>query len=170
MRSRTADELPTGQAAFWHAFLAATGRPAETLVSDVFSFADSEAAAAELAALVLVGTKVGTASLVWTYEREGDAVPKAGDLSLVTSFAGAPLCVIETTAVAIRRFDQVPADFAASEGEGDLSLAYWRDVHWAYFGRECRAMGREPDPSMPVVCETFAVLYSDQGPRQPTAL
>lgn len=170
MSVRTADELPPDQAAFWRDFLAATGRPADTAVSDVFFFADSEAAASELAALVLAGTKVGTASLVWTYEREGEAVPKAGDLSIVTSFAGAPLCVIETTAVAIRPFDEVPADFAASEGEGDLSLAYWRDVHWAYFGRECRAMGREPDPAMPVVCETFAVLYSDQGPRQPTAL
>lgn len=27
-----------------------------------------------------------------------------------------------------------------------------------------------PDRAMPVVCESFVVLYSAQGPRQPTAL
>lgn len=77
MRARTVDELPPDQAAFWRDFLAATGRPADTAVSDVF-FADSEAAATELAALVLAGTKVGAAALVWTCERGGETVLDVG--------------------------------------------------------------------------------------------
>jgi hypothetical protein len=34
-----------------------------------------------------------------------------------------------------RRFDEVDADFARDEGEGDLSLAYWRQAHEAYLWR-----------------------------------
>ena len=40
--------------------------------------------------------------------------------------AAQPRCVIETTEVTYRRFDDVDAAFAYEEGEGDRSLAYWR--------------------------------------------
>jgi uncharacterized protein YhfF len=56
--------------------------------------------------------------------------------------------------------DAVDAAFAADEGEGDGSLAFWRRVHDAYFARECRRIGREPALDMPVVCERFAVLFA----------
>ena len=35
-----------------------------------------------------------------------------------------PRCVIETTEVSYRRYDEVDAAFAYEEGEGDRSLAY----------------------------------------------
>ena len=44
------------------------------------------------------------------------------------------------------------------EGEGDGSLAYWRDAHWAFFSRECARIGRAPSEAMPVVCSVFEVL------------
>ena len=50
-------------------------------------------------------------------------------------------------------------EFAAAEGEGDGSLAYWRDAHWAAFSREFAAAGRSPSPDMPVVCERFEVVF-----------
>ena len=56
-------------------------------------------------------------------------------------------------------FEQVTAAFAAIEGEGDGSLEYWRRAHWAYFGRECARVGREPSLAMPVACERFQVIY-----------
>ena len=55
-------------------------------------------------------------------------------------------------------FNEVSAEFAAREGEGDGSLEYWRKAHWAYFSRECGRMGREPIETMPVVCSSFEVL------------
>jgi len=157
-RALPAPTLTDAQAAFWERFLAVTGRPAATPLTDVFFFADNETDATELADLVLAGRKAATASLVWSYEAEGSRPPAAGDLSLVTAFDGRPLCVIETTSVDIHGFDDVSADFAAAEGEGDLSLAWWRRAHRDYFGRECARFGRRPTDDMPVVCEHFHVL------------
>ncbi len=156
---RNIADLTEPLAAFWWGFLAAQGRDAATPLTDVFYFSDNEADATELAALVLQGTKTGTASLVWMYEERGDPVPAPGDLSIVTDWHGTPLCVMETTQVTVLAFDDVGAAFAASEGEGDLSLEYWRRVHWDYFVRECASLGREPSRNMPVVCENFAVVH-----------
>ena len=156
---QTIDDLAGPLAAFWRDFLERSGRAAGTPVADVFHFSDCEADAIELADLVLAGTKIGTASLVWLYEARGGALPAAGDLSIVTDWHGAPLCVIETTTVAIVPFDEVTPAFAASEGEGDRSLEHWRRVHWDYFVRECARLGRSPSRIMPVVCENFRVIH-----------
>jgi uncharacterized protein YhfF len=54
----------------------------------------------------------------------------------------------------------VDAEFAAAEGEGDRSLAFWREAHWSYFGRVCEKLGRERSRRMPVVCERFRVVFN----------
>jgi len=126
---------------------------------EAFAFGDSEAMATELADLVLDGAKQATASLAWTYEVEGRSPPRAGDLSIVTSWAQQPLCIIETTAVNVVPFNAVDESFAQDEGEGDRSLAYWRRGHTAFFERECVRIGRTPASDMPVLCEHFRVVF-----------
>ena len=115
--------------------------------------------ALELCDLVFQGKKIGTASLVWEYEDKSEDVPVLHGYSVVTDFYGNPKCVVQTTEIRVLPFNEVDADFAASEGEGDLSLDYWRGVHWDYFSRRCAAIGREPSFEMPVNCERFKLLY-----------
>ncbi len=145
---------------FWQEFLSETARDPKTAVQDVFHFDDNKATANKLAELVLRGRKLATASLLWEYESSGKRQPRAGDLSIVTNWEGSPLCVIETLDVEVRAFSDVDQEFAAAEGEGDLSLKYWRDSHWKYFRRVCRDLGRECSYDMPVVCERFRVVFA----------
>lgn len=126
--------------------------------ADAFYFGDSAALADELAALVVAGTKRATTGLVWMHEREGWRIGEPGDLVIITRFDGTPACLIQIEDVTICRFGDVDAEFAAVEGEGDGSLAYWRRVHWDYFGRECAQLGREPSEDMPVVCTRFRLV------------
>jgi uncharacterized protein YhfF len=151
--------IPSSIAVFWGAFCAEVGQDCSDRFFEAFHFDDNESDANELATLVLAGVKRATASLVWSFEKDGRSPPKPGALSVVTYWDGVPACVIETLEVEILPFEQVGAEFAASEGEGDGSLAYWRRVHWAYFGRECARVGRKPSLVMPVACERFSVLY-----------
>ena len=57
-----------------------------------------------------------------------------GERWIVLDGRGEPRCVIETTEETYRRLNDVDASFGHDEGEGDRSLAYWRDAHRAHFG------------------------------------
>ena len=79
---------------------------------------------------------------------------------MILDGADEPQCIIRTTSVDVVPFEQVSAEFAAAEGEGDRSLEYWREGHWHYFALELAEFGREPSVDMPVVCERFEVVYA----------
>lgn len=125
----------------------------------VWHFGDSPPLARELAGLVLRGRKRATAGLLWEAEGDPNAMPALGGYSVVTDGAGAPLMVLRTAHVEVRPYRDVDADFAATEGEGDGSLEYWRAAHWAYFSRRCAQLGRAPSEDMPVVLEKFDLVY-----------
>lgn len=151
--------IPPSVFEFWNAFAIATGQADEQRFYESFAFGDSEALANELASLVLSGVKRATAGAVWSYAAEGKRLPVAGDLSIVTDWAGRALCVIETESVVLVPFNEVSAEFAATEGEGDGSLEFWREGHRAYFTRECERAGNMFDESMLICCERFKVVY-----------
>ncbi len=154
-------------AEFWQDYL--DSLPAERSGSpasyETWFFCDNEESANELGGLVLEGIKTATCSLAWAYEAEGERIPEAGDLSVITNWDGDPLCVIETTEVEIKPFNQVDEQFAYDEGEGDRSLAFWRNAHLSFFSRECDTIGREVDETMPVVCERFRVVFPVDTPQ-----
>jgi uncharacterized protein YhfF len=146
---------------FWSAYLESIGQMAESAsgIPEAWGFGDSPGMADELGRLVVQGVKSATCSLLWEYEAEDEPLPKEGELSIVLDGTGRPLCIIETTQMRIMPFDHVDAEFAYDEGEGDRSLAYWRQAHWRFFSRACQAIDRTVSPSMPLVCERFRVVY-----------
>lgn len=115
---------------------------------ETFSFGDSPALADELAALVLAGIKTATCSAA-----NYGAAPQVGSRSVVLSGTAQPLAVIETVGLTVQRFNEVDAAFAYDEGEGDRSLAYWRDAHRRYFTR----LGQFAE-DMLLYCERFRVI------------
>ena len=131
---------------------------------EAFAFGNSERMAKELNELVLSGVKHATASLAWRYEHDPVPQPKAGDLSIVTSWSKQPLCIIETTSVEVVPFGEVSEDFARTEGEDDGTLESWRRNHTKFFAEECVRIGRNPSESMPVVCERFRVIFQPSSP------
>jgi uncharacterized protein YhfF len=151
--------IPTTVRDFWEEFQGTVGYDASKRFYEAFHFDDNKIDADELAKLDLAGTKRATAGLQWSFEAEKKPLPKSGVLSVVTNWKTEPQCVVETTNVAIVPYDDVTERFAVAEGEGDKTLQYWREVHWLYFGRECKRIGKEPSLRMPVVCEEFRVVY-----------
>lgn len=133
--------------------------PLDTLRPPDWSFGGTPEQADALLALVLDGTKTATSGALWDYEAEDEEIPQAGDLAILTDGAGHPRALITVTDVEVVPFDQVSAEHADAEGEGDRSLAHWREVHERFF-TEFASHERGFAPDMPVVCERFRVLYT----------
>lgn len=155
--------IPPHLTAFWNDFVNAKGSVDESRFYEAFCFGDSEELANELAALVLQGVKRATTGSVWSFEAESKPLPQPGHLSIVTNWSGKPLCVIETQTVDIMPFNEVSAEFAALEGEGDGSLSFWQQGHRQYFTRESARVGRQFSEGMLVACECFKVVYQPKA-------
>ena len=134
-------------------------RPLGLLPPPAWAFGATPEQADELLALVLSGTKTATAGALWDYEAEGEELPTPGALGIVTDGRGVPHALVVTTQVETVPFDKVSAEHAYLEGEGDRSLATWREVHERFF-TEHAAHGHGFSADMPVVLQRFAVLYS----------
>lgn len=149
-------------AELWSAFLASGSEAAGEAAGASYTswqFGYGVEQGDRLLACVLEGPKRATAGALWTYEHEGEAVPRPGEFSVVTDGSGVARCVIRTASVDIVPFDAVDEAFAYDEGEGDRSLESWRRVHWEYFTRELASFGLKAEPDMPIVCERFEVVY-----------
>src|SRR5512134_157349 len=159
-------------AAFWADFCRAT-QLAETTPYQAWYFGDSPELAHELVELVLHGPKRATAGLCELNDAMPQVAPVADGYSVVTEHDGTPRAVIRTTGLERRPFAEVDAAFAWDEGEGDRSLADWKDGHRRFFTQELATFGRAFDESMAVDLERFELLYPfdaalnpvDCGPR-----
>jgi len=146
--------------ALWRSYLGSlpVEHPHHQARPDAFAFGDSPSLADELAELVRIGRKRATASLALEFTAEGLALPKAGDVSIVMRADGAPVAIIELLDVRHVPFQTVDAAFAAEEGEGDGTLAWWQAAHRRYFSRVSAKLGGTFDETTPVICQRFRVL------------
>jgi uncharacterized protein YhfF len=152
--------------AFWdiareHADLAGVpvffgANPVRTLRPPAWAFGATPEQSDELLDLVLDGTKTATATSHADYAREGEELPTPGTLGIVLDGAGHPRALVVTTEARVVPFDEVDADHARDEGEGDGSLEQWRETHERIFTEQSEGGFA---PNMPVVLERFRVLY-----------
>jgi uncharacterized protein YhfF len=136
--------------------------PLESVPPPAWSFGGTPELADELAALVREGRKTATAGALWDYETSGEPLPRTGDLSIILDGAGHPVALVATTHVEVVPFDEVDAEHAHLEGEGERTLEQWRRDHEWFFS-EHKEHDRPFSTTMPVVCERFEVLYLAEG-------
>ncbi len=141
--------------AFWHEFRAANPDVGDRY--DVVWFGDSPQSQDSLADLVVSGTKRATAGLRRYYDVE--PMPTPGEYCVVVDAHRRPRCVYRITRVDTKPLNEVDAEFAWVEGEGDRSLDYWMDAHVGFFSRQAAKEGFEFHDTIDVVLERFSVVY-----------
>ena len=125
-------------------------------VFDAWAFGD---ASDELADLVCRGIKTGTSSAYPLYALEGEPIPEAGDYSVILNSREEAVCIIRNRAVTVLPYKAVTEEMAFKEGEGDRTLAYWRQVHERFFISCMEENGLSFDEEMLVVYEEFERVY-----------
>ena len=146
--------------AYWQQFCQASGTDPETPYG-AFAFGNTEAMADELAHLVLQGKKTGTSSGYELYFLPGETetVPQIGQIDVVLDGCEQPVCVVQNIAVTVLPFKEVSDEHARKEGEGDLSLDYWRRVHIEFFKPYYAEVNLEFSEETQVLYEEFKVIY-----------
>jgi uncharacterized protein YhfF len=146
---------------FWQEYL--THLPSDhahqSSTPDAFAFGGGGAIADELANLVLSGTKKATTSLAVEFSSLNEPLPEIGSVSIILGGDLTPVAIIERVEVTTLPFQDVGEAYAAIEGEGDGSLAYWREAHREYFAGVCERLGGDFDASTPVICQVFRLVW-----------
>lgn len=145
----------------WEMFLEKIGEnPVNTeLKYTSWHFCDNKIDADDLVELARIGIKRATASLFLLYDFEGDRVPEAGDISILTDWDGNARCVIKNVRVSILPFKDITEEHARIEGEGDKTLEYWRRAHRGIFEADAESTGEVFNEDMLVVFEEFEVVF-----------
>jgi uncharacterized protein YhfF len=107
----------------------------------------------KLISLILDGNKRATAgTLEWDYVAENEPIEVVGERLAVLDNLNHHVATIQATRVEIRKFVDVPDEFALAEAEGDLSGDDFRASHFEYWTAH----------GLPITGETeIVLLYFD---------
>jgi len=107
----------------------------------------------KLLALVKNSEKTATCSL---YDNNNQSL--VGEKYYITNSNETERILVQIKDVKIKKFCEVEKDFAIKEGEGDLSLEYWRETHREFFGKELEKQGKKFNEDIILECEEFEVI------------
>lgn len=113
---------------------------------------DSPELASELANLIKKGIKTASCGSFASYQQE-ESAPRIGSYNKILDGQNVPVCVIRLVSLQLVRFCDINEEFARKEGEGDLSLEYWKKEHQRFFIREGHF-----SEDMELIAEEFEVV------------
>lgn len=142
---------------YWQQFVEQQQLPPNLQPAEIYSFGNTEQMANELARLVVIGQKTATTSAIELYEPD-EHIPQVGDYNVILDGRDRPVAITKTTACTIVKYNQVDAEHAFLEGEGDRTLDYWRSAHEAFFKAEYTEAGRVFTPDKLCLCEQFIIV------------
>lgn len=153
-------ELNYIQKSYWERFkssLPLNERPKNPNVSA--SFAGNKSITDELLALYFIGKKTAGSSIVEDFLAAGDPLPQKGNFWIFLNSKEEPCCILKTVNVKIHKFQEVPVEIAIAEGEGDLSLDYWRKIHSELYNPFLHSWGLSCIEDATVITEFFRIVY-----------
>jgi len=143
---------------YWHAYIGPLKHKPENATVEA-GMAGNNEIADELLDLFLRGRKTAASGLVKDYQLSGDPLPEIGNYWIILDSNKTPKCIVKTIKIEIHQFDQVPETIAIAEGEGDLSLDYWRKAHIDFFTPFLRDWGITDLNKETVITEFYQIVY-----------
>lgn len=123
------------------------------------AFGDTPELIDECARLVNAGIKRASCGLRASYSAANEPLPTVGQLTVVLDSLDAPVCIVALTSVTTCRFDEVTPAFAALEGEGDGTYAWWHREHVRFFQHEAVRLDIEFTDASELVLERFEKVF-----------
>lgn len=122
-------------------------------------FCADEYNANECARLINDGVKRASCSLKAGYDADSEPLPEVGRITVVLNWQQEPVCIIRLNKVEVMPFNQISAEFAALEGEGDGTYAWWRVAHIDFFTQYAQEVGVAFNEESDIVLEYFEKVF-----------
>lgn len=103
--------------------------------------------------LVKNGKKIATC-----YIYNNEDLTDINEYSVLVNQNGKKRLLLKTEKITIRSFKEVDDIHAKKEGEGDLSLKYWKEVHKDFFTKELKEKNLQFSEELLLVLEDFKVI------------
>lgn len=155
-----APKLKPDERAFWTAYLASLPtkrRPKKPFV--YAGYAGGRKGTDSLIRLYRSGKKTAGSGLVADYETAGDPLPKTGDYWILLDSRDRPRFLLKTIRTELNLFGRIPKSVARAEGEGDLSVAYWKKAHARFFFPFLNDWGVDDIDKAVVITEHFEIVH-----------
>lgn len=152
--------LTEAQQVYWNSYLETLPEGERPKSPDVTaSFAGTKEITDELLVLYLEGKKTAGSSVVEDFQSAGDSLPALDDYWIYLNSKEEPSLILRTEKIEINNFLKVPERIAIAEGEGDLSLAYWRKVHSEIYSPYLKSWGLKTIEEATIITEFFKIVY-----------
>ncbi|HEX4925363.1 MAG TPA: ASCH domain-containing protein [Bdellovibrionales bacterium] len=146
--------------AYWERYLASLAPGERQALAHVeASYAGNREITDSLLALYLSGRKFAGSSVLEDFRTAGDPLPAAGNHWILLNSRDEPGALLRTVRVEQHKFMDVPEAIAIAEGEGDLSLEYWRRVHRAFYEPHLPKWGLAQIEDATIVTEFFELVW-----------
>jgi uncharacterized protein YhfF len=142
---------------FWDMVKAKTGIIGNFV--DAWGFGDAPELMDELLGYVLEGIKRTSTDLLKESELEGWPNSREGEYNIILNGKDQPVAVIKTVSVRRVKYQDVDADHAFWEGEGDRTLETYFLEHDKYYKRRGEALGFTFHKDMLVDLVRFELVY-----------
>lgn len=152
------NNLNNEELTFWNSYTATlTKKPVNPIVFS--GMAGNEKIADELLQLYLNGKKTAGSGLMKDYLKANEPLPQVNQYWIILDSKLTPKCIVQTIKVEVNRFDEVPEKIAIAEGEGDLSISYWRTAHKEFFKPFLKDLGISNLNEELIITEYFKVIF-----------
>ncbi len=152
--------MSTLEIQYWEKYLETLTKQEHPINPNVeASFAGNKEITDELLQLYLSGRKTAGSSIVEDFMSAGDPLPKVGNYWIFLNSKNEPSCILKTVKIVMNKFRDVPVEIAIAEGEGDMSLEYWRKVHEEIYGPYLSEWGVSNIEEATVITEFFEIIY-----------
>ncbi len=143
---------------FWNQYVRSQGADLSKAKVSA-AFAGGRDLTDSLIQLYLDGKKWAGSGLVDDYKSAGDPLPAVGDFWIILDSASKPRLIVKTVRVELHPFGEIPEEIAVAEGEGDLSVRAWQELHSPFYLPHLEKWAIKDLDKALVVTEFFEVVF-----------
>ncbi len=132
-------------------------------ISQVRSIGIDEETTGLILDFIRQGEKIGTFSLPWVMEKEGQTETASGTNIILSDYYGIPQLIVKLKKPFLKTFGTLGPQETALDGPPVRDIKVWKPLHFEYWNGLLDEYGKRCSDDMPVLVEPFKLIFDDMN-------